>query len=84
MNILVDEQGGFRKSRSCIDQAFVLSSIVKNRMNIKADTYAAFVDMVKCFDWIDRDLLLLKLISYNIAVIFILQLRNCIVIHLPV
>ena len=32
----------------------------------KESTYAAFIDMQKAFDWIDRDLLLLKLLVSNI------------------
>ena len=28
-NIFVDERGGFRHNRSCIDQAFILQSLAK-------------------------------------------------------
>ena len=66
LNLIVDEQCGFRKGRSCLDQAYVLMSVIKNRLNVNKDTYVAFVDMEKCFDWVDRELLFYKLLMYNI------------------
>ena len=66
LDLIVDEQCGFRKGRSCLDQAYVLMSIIKNRMNVNKDTYVAFVDMEKCFDWVDREMLFYKLLMYNI------------------
>ena len=64
--IKVDEQNGFRKEWSCIDHIFVLSSIIKNRLNSKLSTYCAFIDFRKAFNCINRDLLQFKLFSYNI------------------
>ncbi len=66
-DILVDEQNGFRPGRSCIDHIFSLSTLVQNRLNENKSTFAAFIDMEKAFDWIDRDLLFYKLLSYNIT-----------------
>ena len=66
MNLITEEQGGFRKGRSCIDQIFTLTSIIKNRQNLSKDTFVAFVDMEKCFDWVDRDMMLFKLFSFNV------------------
>ena len=34
-------------------------------MNEGLSTYVSFVDMEKAFDWVDHDLLLYKLLSYN-------------------
>ena len=65
-NILADEQNGFRKDRSCIDHIFVLNSIIKNRMNQGRSTFAAFIDFKKAFDFVDRELLLLKLMDNGI------------------
>ena len=57
--LIVDEQNGFRKNRSCMDHIFVLHSIVKNRLNFGNDTFAAFIlDLKKAFDSVQRDLLL--------------------------
>ncbi len=62
----VDEQGGFRNGRSCQDQMFSLTYIIRNRQAQNLLTFAAFVDMQKTFDWVDRDLLFLKLLIINI------------------
>ena len=66
MGLLVDEQNGFRPGRSCIDHAFTLSSIIRNRINQKKSTFVAYVDFEKAFDWVDRDLLFYKLLTYNV------------------
>ena len=55
---LVDEQNGFRPDRSCQDHIYVLSSIIRNRKSTGENTYCAFVDFKKAFDWVSRDLLL--------------------------
>ena len=65
-NILVDEQNGFRKSRSCEDHAFVLSSIIDYRKSEGSSTYAAFIDLSKAFDCINRTLLCYKLLTNKI------------------
>ena len=59
--LLVDEQNGFRSKRSCQDHIYVLSSIIRNRKANGQNTYCAFVDFQKAFDWVSRDLLLYKL-----------------------
>ena len=62
-----EEQAGFQRKYACIDQAFVLNSIVRNRLQEGKGTYALFIDMQKCFDWVDRDLLLYRLLNQNIT-----------------
>ena len=64
--VFQDEQNGFRKSRSCEDPLFVLTSIIRNRLSEGRGTFCAFIDMQKAFDWVDRDLLFYKLLKYNI------------------
>ena len=67
LNLFADEQNGFRQKRSCEDHIFSLTSIIRNRLNAKKHTFCAFVDLEKAFDWVQRDLLLFKLIQhYNI------------------
>lgn len=46
-NVLVDEQNGFRRMRSCIDHIFSLYSILQNRMLLKEDTFCCFIDAKK-------------------------------------
>ncbi len=60
--VLLDEQSGFRKNRACIDHIFVLSSVVRARLQESKNMFACFVDFKKAFEWINRDLLEYKLI----------------------
>ena len=65
-SVLVDEQNGFRRDRSCNDHIFCLSSVIQNRLSEKKSTFCAFVDMEKAFDKIDRNLIFYSLLNYNI------------------
>ena len=60
---LTDEQNGFRAKRSCLDHVFALTTIVRNRLEKKLDTYVAFIDLQKAFDHIHRKLLLFKILN---------------------
>ena len=62
--LTVDEQNGFRASRSCLDHIFSLSSIIRNRLLSKCSTFCCFIDMAKAFDSVNHDCLLYKL-QYN-------------------
>ena len=64
---IVEEQNGFRRNRSCEEHVFTLHSVIQNRLNDGKDTFVAFIDMCKAFDWIDRSLLLYKLLKTNIS-----------------
>jgi len=63
--LLCDEQNGFRRNRSCVDHIYVLNSVLKNRMNEGKDTYCAFIDFKKAFDFINRDLMMYRLLLYG-------------------
>ncbi len=65
-NIFHDEQNGFRHDRSCTDHIFSLTSIIRNRNDTGLPTFACFIDMQKAFDWVNRNMLFTKLLSYNI------------------
>lgn len=56
-DILSDTQNGFRSKRSCLDHIFVLSSIITNNKANGNDTYTCFIDLKKCFDFLDRNVL---------------------------
>ncbi len=64
--IYEEEQNGLRIKRSCEDHIFTLTSIVRNRLTQKKDTFCCLIDKQNAFDWIDRDLLMYKLLKYNI------------------
>lgn len=53
-NILVDEQNGFRKKRSIIDQVFSLTSIIETRKKCKLSTYTALIEFRKASATINR------------------------------
>ena len=66
VDIMSDEQNGFRSKRSCNDHLYSVTSIIRNRMNCNLDTYASFIDLKKAFDYVDRDLLLYRLLLSGI------------------
>ena len=66
IGLLVDEQNGFRRGRACIDHIYVLTSIVRTNIKDGGSIFAGFIDFRKAFDWINRDLLLYKLIKSGI------------------
>jgi hypothetical protein len=61
---IVDEQNGFRSSRSCLEHLYTITSIVRNRQLQNLPTFCCFIDMAKAFDSVDRDCLFYKLL-YN-------------------
>ena len=63
---LADEQNGFRKNRSCEDHVFSACTLIRDRLKNKQDTFGVFIDFQKAFDFVDRDVLLYKLISNGI------------------
>ena len=60
--LLVDEQNGFRKNRSCLDHVFTLNSVTQNTNS----SFVAFIDLQKAFDSIDREMLEYKLLTSGI------------------
>lgn len=46
-NLLVEEQNGFRASRSCIDHLFVLCTVLRNRKLSGQQTFLSFIDFRK-------------------------------------
>ena len=66
LDIMVDEQNGFRRGRSCIDHIFSITSIVKNSILMKQSVFCAFIDFQKAFDCINRNLLFIKRVSNNL------------------
>lgn len=60
---MVEEQAGFRKDRSVVDQLFILTEMIKNRRPEK--TYVCFIDIQKAYDRVWRDGLWDKLYEYG-------------------
>ena len=53
----MEEQNGFRKGRSKIDQISSLSNIINTRKMNRLSTYCAFIDFKKAYDYVDKDIL---------------------------
>ena len=54
-SLLRDNQCGFRKNRSCIDQIYSLRTIIHNCLEYNLPLYVNFVDSKAAFDSIDRN-----------------------------
>ena len=63
---LRDEQVGFRKDRSCIDQIARLRIIVEQTIEWSSPLYLLFVDFEKAFDSLDREAMWRILRHYGI------------------
>ena len=66
-SLLPDEQCGFRPGRGCDDQLFVLNSVIQSRNQHDLGTFAAFIDLRKAFDAVNRDMLLYRLSQLGIG-----------------
>lgn len=74
--ILTDEQNGFRKNRSCIDQLSTLTLILQSRLHTRRDTYTAFIDSSKAYDRVVRTKLWNKLWIKGISRKYIVALQS--------
>jgi sorting nexin-29 len=48
--LLLEEQNGFRKGRSCTDDIFTIRQIIEKRREFNLETHIAFIDYEKAFD----------------------------------
>ena len=53
---------GFRSGRSCDDHVYTLNSIIRNT----ATVFSTFIDLKRAFNFIDRYMLLYKLLLHKI------------------
>jgi hypothetical protein len=53
--LLLQEECGFRKGHSCIDDVFALKQIIQERGGNNLKTHIAFVDYIKAFDNITQN-----------------------------
>ncbi len=49
------EQGGFRKGRGCVDQIFAVKMLVEKYLEKECKLFAAFMDLEKAYDRVDRN-----------------------------
>lgn len=76
-SILPESQNGFRRGRSCMDNIFVLNSIINNNLRLpKRKVYALFIDFKKAFDSVSHELLWQELFSKGVSSKIIRIIRN--------
>jgi len=63
---IVEEQGGFRTGRGCMDQIWILNEVVQMRREKNKRTYLAFIDFKKAYDVVWRDALFYKIAAMGI------------------
>ena len=63
-----DQQAGFRKDRSCVDQIATLRIIIEQSCEWNSPLFVNFVDFEKAFDSVDRDTLWKLLRHYGVPV----------------
>ena len=73
---LRDEQAGFRKDRSCIDQIAILRIIIEQSIEWNTSLCVNFVDFEKAFDSLDRSVLWCLMRHYGIPRKFIRIIKN--------
>ena len=76
LDLTNDAQNGFRRGRSCEDHIHSLVSQIRQGINTSKDSFCCYIDMQKAFDFLDRDLLLLKLLRLGVAGKFYWAIRN--------
>jgi len=64
---LVEEQGGFRASRSTAEQIFILKETIRGRGRAKKKTYCCFLDIRKAYDTVFREGLWKRMLEKGIG-----------------
>ena len=61
----MDEQGGFRVHRGCVDQMFAVRQVIEKAIEKDKVVYATFVDLEKAYDSVSRSKLRVALKDYG-------------------
>ena len=73
---LRDQQAGFRKDRSCIDQIATIRIIIEQSIEWNTSLFFNFVEFEKAFDSLDRSVLWCLMRHYGIPGRFIRIIKN--------
>ena len=74
--LLGEIQNGFRKGRSSSDNLFVLDTILWKERARGKKVHLAFIDLVKAYDMVDRDILWKKLSGFGFGGKFLATLQS--------
>ena len=76
-DILLEEQAGFRKNYSCLDQIFILNCLINNKLKKKrGKLYSVFIDFKGAFDNVNHGLLFSELQKNKVSSKFIRILHS--------
>ncbi len=78
---LRDQQAGFRRERSCIDQIATLRMIIEQSIEWNSSLYVNFIDFEKAFDSLDREILWKLLDHYGIPTKLITLIKKYVYWH---
>ena len=62
----MDEQNGFLHKKGCLDASFSLKLALQTRKEFGLDSWVVFVDLVKAFDTVNRDMLMTILARFGL------------------
>ena len=51
---VLEEQGGFRAKRGCVDQVFTLRQVMEKAIEKRRELFVAFIDLEKAYDGVNR------------------------------
>ena len=74
--LLGEIQNGFRKGRSGSDNSFVLDTIFWKQKALRKKAHVAFIDLVKAYDTVDRNVLWNKLEGFGFRGEFLSSLKS--------
>ena len=75
-DLLGEVQNGFRKGRVGADNSFVLDTILWKQKALRKKTHMAFIDLVKAYDMVDRNILWDKLSGFGLGGEFLASLKS--------
>ena len=76
VQVLREEQCGFRKSRGCTDQLFALRQILEKCMAFQLDVSFCFIDFRVAFDSVDREMMYNIMKHYGLPKKVVNVIRN--------
>ena len=75
-DIIGPEQNGFRASRTCADNIFILNTVLEINASRKKLSHILFIDLKEAYDRVDRHILIRKLEQLKIPNTFVNFLKN--------
>ena len=64
--VLIEAQAGFREHMCTADNIYVLHGLTTHLLNNNRQLYCSFIDFLKAFDYVVRDILWFNLIKYGV------------------